>query len=223
MHDSWLWLLFKQRKATQSRARFTSHAADKTSGAVFSSEGGAKCTVDDLRAIRDDLARTPEGGALVFIVALINYASDETRAEGTKMCVLSMWEENVVKSDAPGNFNGYVLHRSDLDRLNRISEATACSYVRGTSPENGYAITGGSIEIGFRAQSKHAGSERSGTKKVFVWSRGADTARPLTMRRNANGVWKVSEFSSVLVGVRPAAGSAGGPADRAADRAADVL
>lgn len=215
-HDSWLWLLFNKERDRQKRDAFTNHVADKTIGTVLPN-GGVTCTVDHLRALRDDLAQTPEGGALVFIIALINYASADNQAEGMKMVILSMWEENVVKSEAPGNFNGYILHRSDLDRLNRISEATARSYVRGTSPDNSYTIAAGSIEIGFRSQSKHAGSERSGTKKVFVWSSGADTARPITLKRNTRGLWKVSEFSSLLVGVRPAAGSDGGPADRAAD------
>ena len=214
-HDSWLWQLFNKEQKRQKRARFTNHVADKTSRAVL--PNGVKCTVDDLRAVRDGLAQTPEGGALVFIIALINYASTDNRKQGTNMAVLSMWEENVVKSDAPGNFNGFILHRSDLDRLDRISEATARSYVTGTSPVNGYAIADGSIEIGFRAQSRHAGSERSGTRKVFVWSSGADTARPITLKRNPKGLWKVSEFSSLVVGVRPAAGPEGGPADRAVD------
>lgn len=216
LFDSWLWVLFNKERSKRNRAKFTNHIPDKRIRSALPVPV-TDCTVGDLRAIRDSIAQTPEGGALVFIIALINYASAENHQAGVKMAILSMWEENIVESNAAGNLNGYVLHRSDAERLNRANMAIAASYVAGTAPENDYTIPDPtSIEIGFRAQSEYSGSEASGTKKVFVWSSGADTARPLTLKRNVNGVWKVAEFSSLVVGVRPPA-SEGRPAERAAN------
>ncbi|WP_167882958.1 DUF6935 domain-containing protein [Leptospira barantonii] len=40
---------------------------------------------------------------------------------------------------------------------------------------------------------------------------GADTPRPVTLKKNAKGVWKAREFSSLLVGIKKPASK--NPAD----------
>ena len=202
-----LWRCCLDQQARRARAHMFDHKADR----VQSCESLPR-TVEQLRALRDQIASTPQGGALVFIIALINYCSPDNRAEGVKMCVLATSEENVVKSDAAGNLNGYVLHRSDVERLNRANAQTANSYVIGTGPETDYGLPAGKLEIGFRDQNKNAGSDASGKRKVFVWSTGADTARPIALTRNVKGIWKVNEFSSIVTGVRPGAGAGAGAA-----------
>jgi hypothetical protein len=95
---------------------------------------------------------------------------------------------------------------ADRDRAARLlapNTHVARSYVAGAVPGNGYAFDEGAIVVKFRPQAKMAGSVASGERKVFVWSGGADTARPVTLRCNAKGFWKVAEFSSLTVGVRP--------------------
>lgn len=215
----WLWTCScckhhgGEERAERAHAHLSDHKADST----VSVESLPR-SVDQLRDIRDRIATTPEGGALVFILALINYTSPDNHDVGTQMCTLAVAEDSVVKSQESGNLNGYVLHRSDVERLNRANAAVAASYVIGTSPENNYALQDGQeISIGFRNQEKHAGSVASGTRKVFVWSTGADTARPIKLKRNIRGIWKVCEFSSLVVGVRAGAVSAGAAA------AADAL
>ena len=41
--------------------------------------------------------------------------------------------------------------------------------------------------------------------KVFVWSSGADSPRPLTLIKNNRGLWKATNWSSLTVGIRPPA------------------
>jgi hypothetical protein len=41
------------------------------------------------------------------------------------------------------------------------------------------------------------------TAKRFVHSSGADSPRPLTLRKNNRGLYKVTSWSSLQVGVRP--------------------
>jgi hypothetical protein len=206
----WLWRLFQKERKKKKAAKFTDHVPSS------SLDPALPRTVQEFLSLRDRIATTPEGGATCFIMALINYANPLNHDEGVSMAILSMAEENVVPSQEPGSYNGYGLHRSDIDRLNRASQKTANSYVAGTSPENDYTIQNpNSCSIGFRAQDKSAGSVAEGTKKVFVWSSGADAARPITMKRNVNGIWKAFEFSSLVVEVRSPA-SANLPAEYAA-------
>lgn len=164
-------------------------------------------TVDDFLQVRDALAHSPQGGAFCFILALIQYASPDPNVhqEGVRMMVLSVLEENLIPDNGEGyGYKGYALHRSDIDRLARVSEYLARSYVHGTNNENHYTIPDlRNIKMKFRAQADFTGSVMEGRKKVFVWSSGADTARPMSLVKNAKGIWKVNEFSSVTVEIRP--------------------
>eukprot|EP00890_Picochlorum_soloecismus_P002838 jgi/Picsp_1/3555/NSC_06393-R1_conserved domain protein len=165
-------------------------------------------TVEEFLSIRDQMAASPQGGAVCFILALINYADPDPaiHAEGVAMMIISMCEENIVSAHegAPESYKGYVLHRSDAERLARVTDYLARSYVTGATPDNQYSINDpSSISIAFRHQTEYTGSEADGSKKVFIWSNGADTARPVSLKRNAKGFWKVNEFSSITVGIRP--------------------
>ena len=39
--------------------------------------------------------------------------------------------------------------------------------------------------------------------KLFVFSSGADSPRPVTVKKNNRGLWKATSYSSLDVGVRP--------------------
>lgn len=148
----------------------------------------------------------------MLILALLNWVTPKYKTIGEQMLVLSMWEENL----SPGNtYKTYNLSRADIDRVNRLlppNDYIARSYVAGATPSNNYKINRKSIGIKFRTQDKYVGEIEKGTYKVFVWSGGADTARPVTLKRNSKGLWKVHEFSSLTVGIRPPKGS-GDPSD----------
>ena len=40
------------------------------------------------------------------------------------------------------------------------------------------------------------------TAKMFVWSTGADSPRPVHLVKNNRGVWKAKNWNSLSVGVR---------------------
>ena len=121
------------------------------------------------------------------------------------MLVLSIYEDNLVNGTT---YKSFALMRADLERLYRVrhpNDYIARSYVAGTSPHTGYFLpldTTNSIVVIFRPQDKLVGSIESGEYKVFIWSTGADTARPIQLKRNAKGLWKVNEFSSLTVGIQ---------------------
>jgi hypothetical protein len=79
------------------------------------------------------------------------------------------------------------------------------SYIQGTTPRNGYRLPEAPYRFEF-AHNPYSGDEASGAYKVFLVSSGADSARPVSLRRKEGGLWKAWEWSSLLVGVRPPAG-----------------
>lgn len=78
----------------------------------------------------------------------------------------------------------------------------ARSYV-GASHTDGYAWNH-TLAVTFDTQQKLQGVDypEPGRAKLFVASGGADSPRPVELRKNASGQWKVTGWSSLQVGVR---------------------
>lgn len=82
------------------------------------------------------------------------------------------------------------------------------SYAKGTSPENLYKMDPNNFELVFEGavnNKPYADVEEGQVVKLFLRSSGADLPRPMFFERNKAGLYKVREFSSVCVGVRPPA------------------
>jgi hypothetical protein len=75
------------------------------------------------------------------------------------------------------------------------------SYVEGATPENGYRLPEPPYRV-ICSANPYSGDLESGEFKVFVASSGADSPRPVTVRRGEDGLWRASEWSSLLLGVR---------------------
>ncbi len=77
------------------------------------------------------------------------------------------------------------------------------SYVKGTSPENQYAVPDvTNFEIDTYFQPGEAPTETSTAIRMFVRSSGADNARPMRLEKDERGQWRMSEYSSLCVGIR---------------------
>jgi hypothetical protein len=80
------------------------------------------------------------------------------------------------------------------------------SYVKGATPENGYNVPDiQNFEIETYYQEGEAPTPTSTLIRMFVRSSGADSARPVRLSKDSRGQWRVSEYSSLCVGVRPPA------------------
>lgn len=201
----WLWKLFKKEKAKKNQSKLFDHKPSSSLAPPIPRN------IEEFISLRDRIASTPEGGATCFVMALIRYADPDPsiHAEGVSMMIVSMAEDNVIQSTGQDSYHGYGLHRSDIDRLARVTPEIANSYIAGATPENDYTIPNPNCaSVGFRDQEKYTANAAEGTKKVFIWSGGAATARPLTLKRNVKGIWKAFEFSSLVVEVQsPASAS----------------
>jgi hypothetical protein len=160
-------------------------------------------SIDELIALRDRIATDPQGGAAVFVVALLLHSRD--RALGAQALTVAVDRGRLQESAA--GFRGFSLLPADLRQIERQLEGRPYlprSYLVGTSPANGYAEPPLPWTIQC-ATTPTSGDASTGTLKLFVPSSGADSPRPITLRRNDRGLWKASEWSSLIVGIRPPA------------------
>jgi hypothetical protein len=160
-------------------------------------------SVEDFVMLRDALARTPEGSAAAFAVALLKFVEDEKT--GSQFLTAIVQADKLV--DSKTGYKGKAPHPNDLKFIQGqvgSKPYVIRSLVMGTGPTSDYGFKAPFV-IKVREQ---PGDVKTDTAKVFIYCSGADTPRPVSMRKNDKGLWKVNEWSSLLVGIRPPAAAA---------------
>ena len=154
-------------------------------------------SIEEFIELRNQKSTTPEGGAAMFLLALKIYIENPNLGE--QFLVLSIAKRLLVKGNT---YKGYALGNSDQYLLNQLKKYPYVpnSYIKGSTPENNYTVKLPFI-YEFEYQ-RYSGDPNSGEVKIFVYSSGADTPRPITMLRNEKGIWKAYNWSSVVVSVR---------------------
>ncbi len=138
-------------------------------------------------ALLDQLRERPEGAAAGVILALALLATDR---ELGRRCL-----EAAAPALPASRF------RFVEERL-AGQEYLPSSYLLGTHPENGYRP--GEMPILMRfSTNPYSGDPAQGTVKLFVECSGADSPRPVTLKRDPDGRWAPVEWSSLLSGIRP--------------------
>lgn len=159
-------------------------------------------------AMRDGLGATPEGAAALFVAAMNVYVDDEALGRACLTAIL-VNDPELVSPASPGDWKGYEPSALVQRRMGYVKAQAgiARSLVQGTDPAASYALPPFPWTV--RARRNAYSVQDNGDVKVFVFSTGADSPRPVTLRRNAAGVWKVAEFSSLVSGVRKAPAAPG--------------
>lgn len=155
-------------------------------------------SVDEFIALRDNIAMTPEGGATTFLVALKIYNLNK---EIGKQCLVIAADRGSIRE---GNtYKGFALLYTDLQLIeSQIGKEGHIpnSYIKGASPAQAYNVK--LPYIYEFSKDGSSGDPKSGKVKLFVKCYGADGPRTLTMIRNDKGIWKASQWSSIIVGVQ---------------------
>ncbi|TGK27979.1 hypothetical protein EHQ12_13995 [Leptospira gomenensis] len=155
-------------------------------------------------SFRNERSTTPEGALLSLIAALDLYSKN--KEDGIKALILVV-DSSHLNEDSKG-YKGFSLNRNLIDLVKRQIEQhpyLISSYLPGSSLSNGYQPSQPPYTFSLNSN-RFGGSVESGERKLFVPSSGADSERPVTLKRNSKGVWKAKEFSSLLVGIRKPAG-----------------
>lgn len=156
-------------------------------------------SIEGFMAMRNQIATTAEGGAAMFLLALKIYAKDQDL--GTK-CLVATADKSTLTQSQRG-YKGYTL-RSWYTINSGIGKNTLIpnSYIKGSSPENGYSV---SLPYQYVfTTNRYSGDKSEGKIKLFVNCSGASSARPMHIKRNSKGIWKVTNWSSVVVGIAKA-------------------
>jgi hypothetical protein len=174
-------------------------------------------SVDEFLKLREELAKTPEGAAMLFLFAAM--VRLQNKDLGDQLLVLAVTKSKLRSGKV---YKGYALGSSARYLVQQMDRHPHCirSYASSSNPENGYKLDPAQVGFKMRKQTRFVGSVESGRYKVFVCSSGTSTCRPMTLRRNDAGVWKADEFSSFAVGCRaPSGGDApGAPAQKTGDK-----
>jgi hypothetical protein len=166
-------------------------------------------TLDDFVSLRDRIAETSAGGAAVTVVGLLLYARDSEGALGRQALTLTLDRSRLRPSGTA--MLGWDLRPIDDQRLEmRISGRPWMlrSYFKGTTPDEGYRLPAPPLVITVLPDRLTTNKEAD-LRKVFVVCSGADSPRPVTVKRNTSGIWKAWEWSSLTVGVKAPADDAG--------------
>lgn len=153
-------------------------------------------SVESFVAMRNKLAVTPEGGAVMFAVALIKFSEGDPL--GIPFLTLAIDQSRL----SDGGFGVEGRQPTDLrdfrDR-NGAKPWIASSMIQGTSPAKKYALPALPWTVNV-VRSDAAGDDDA---KVFIQTSGADSPKPLRLLRNDKGIWKAAEWSSFQGNCRP--------------------
>jgi len=150
-------------------------------------------SMDEFVSLRDRIARTPEGGAAGFVVAMIMYGGDA--GLGLQAFTLALDMDELASGTV---YKGYRPKRIWDDRWAQIDKFPFLGkiYVKGTKADDAYALPDGPLA----STVTEVRLQADGSAKAFVATTSGNMPRPLLLKKNDKGLWKVSDASSVFVG-----------------------
>lgn len=138
-------------------------------------------------------AESPEDAVVVFVAALLTYEFNE---EASRDCMARIVDEGYLDSRGELSQSFEYLIEVGIERHPEIAR----SYVDGATPQNGYALPEeGGWDIVFTRDARFdLGNDEY---RVKVYTSGQPTSRPVTVRRDEDGLMWIKEASTLFVGV----------------------
>lgn len=139
-------------------------------------------------------AKDPKGAVTLFFTGIYVFLAGEEDLGKQFIIEMSRYKEWSETN-----------HRMLLERL-KSQPYIYRSYTKGATPENGYTMNAGEFELAFEGEvslKPYADKAEGEYARLLVRSGGADSARPVILQRNNAGQYKVYEFSSLNLGIRP--------------------
>ena len=134
--------------------------------------------------------QSPYGAAKMFFDAVFCYMDPSTRSEGSKMLRFVMHEKQGWERSP--NFSLFAQRMRDT-KYQHIFR----SFAEGTSPENDYSMDPNSYQLMMGEL-----VESTGYMRLFLYSSGSDSARPIWVKQFDDGLWYVINVVSTYAGVR---------------------
>lgn len=150
-------------------------------------------SMEELVSLRDRIAVKPEGGAVVFILAMKLYGSDPEL--GLQAFTLALDMDELISGEV---YKGYKPKRIWDEKWDQIRKFPFLGgiYVKGSKAETAYALPSGPLSFTIT----ELRGQVDGTVKAYVATTSGNMPRPVLLRKNDKGLWKVIEASSLFVG-----------------------
>jgi hypothetical protein len=136
-------------------------------------------------------AESPEAAAAVFVGAMLAHETDPETALG---CFAGIVDDGYL-ANSELSYDFKYLIEVGIDRNPEIAR----SYVRGATPQNAYALPEAPWTLEFTRDDRYQIADDE--FRVKILTSGQPTARPITLRLDGNGHYRVNEASTLFVGV----------------------
>jgi hypothetical protein len=154
--------------------------------------------------LRNQVAHTPQGAAAMMVVAMHIYK--QFPVEGMKCLTANCTSPLVVPAtNNAGAYEGYVMgNTSELQRKLKDYPHLPNVYFSGASPANQYTPDGPpyTMELATNLYSYQSSTDGSTRIKLFVSTLGADSPRPVVVRKIGD-LYMVTEYSSLYLAPKP--------------------
>ena len=161
-------------------------------------------TLDKFLELRDQIAYTPQGAVAMMIVAFRIY--QQYPVEGMKCLTANSTYPLIGPApNNPGAYDGNAMNNTTTLRQ-RLSELSYLPFIyyMGASPQNGYTPDAPPYQVEMYTNPHSYIESNDGTMriKLFVKTQGADSARPVTVRKTG-GFYSITEYSSLYLSPKP--------------------
>lgn len=140
-------------------------------------------------------ANDPYDSIIYYVIAALNIDKDSKLADAMMTVVVSK-RDCMDSSSSP---SGLKLGKSSAYYVGQFQEDKniARSYV-GADWQDDYKFDKNNLTMTVTRDQEVDDK----TRKIFIYSGGADSPRPVTVKRNKHGQWKLTSYGSLCVGVR---------------------
>ena len=170
---------------TNSMTTSTNTSADYTPA-----YSGLPANYAEFRDRCQSACQSPYGAAKMYFDAVFCYMDSRTRSEGSKMLRFIMHEKQGWERSP--NFSMFAQRMRDPKQQHIFR-----SFAEGTSPENDYSMDPNNYQLMMGELVEDAGYLR-----LFLYSSGSDSARPIWVKQFDDGLWYVINVVSTYAGVR---------------------
>ncbi len=156
--------------------------------------------IDSFVEMRNEIAVTPQGGATMYILALMIYSEDyET---GLKCATASLVNDpSLLRSTVPFGYEGLEPLSEIQNRFTILQRKPwiVKSYAVEAKPENNYSIED-DFKIKFYISDQSVGGNDN-IVELKVLTSGDDDFRTVTVEKNQNDIWKVWGWDMIIADV----------------------
>ena len=173
-----------------------------TSGNVYGRKGKSGSinlpripgSVSDFLNLRKELGQTPQAGAALFIAAMNIYGQNKDL--GMKCFTIMLDRSNLSKSSPV--YKGFAPSNSFMYFIKQLNPRLYLGgvYIEGTTHTSGYKLPAGPYKINFVQF-----TEKGNKAKLYIATTSGNRERPISLKKNNRGHWKVYGASSLFVGV----------------------